>query len=101
MLFRSLNTPLSRDEIAEIIWGKSWQSKYSDWALDKAISRLRRKINSPQYRILNTNGPDHAKQFTVGVFVKGKEEGRGMGSSKQIAEEQAAKQALEKFTTSS
>ncbi len=49
---------------------------------------------SPQYRILATKGPDHAKEFTVGVFIKGKEEGRGIGSSKQVAEEQAAQQAL-------
>lgn len=49
---------------------------------------------SPHYKILATTGPDHAKQFTVAVFVGGKEMGRGKGASKQIAEEQAAKQAL-------
>lgn len=49
---------------------------------------------SPHYKILATTGPDHAKQFIVAVFVGGKEMGRGKGNSKQIAEEQAAKQAL-------
>ncbi|OGE19414.1 ribonuclease III [Candidatus Daviesbacteria bacterium RIFCSPLOWO2_02_FULL_41_8] len=49
---------------------------------------------SPNYKILSTTGPDHAKQFTVAVYIEGKETGRGSGASKQIAEEQAAKQAL-------
>ncbi|MBI2196739.1 ribonuclease III [Candidatus Daviesbacteria bacterium] len=53
---------------------------------------------SPRYRILATTGPDHAKQFSVAVFVGGKEMGRGLGASKQIAEEEAARQALSQLT---
>lgn len=53
---------------------------------------------SPRYKILQTYGPDHAKQFTVAVYIGGKEMGRGIGNSKQIAEEQAARQALEQLT---
>ncbi len=49
---------------------------------------------SPQYKILSTRGPDHAKVFTVAVRFKNREYGRGVGGSKQIAEEQAATQAL-------
>lgn len=49
---------------------------------------------SPRYKILETKGPDHAKQFTVAVYLKGREYGRGAGASKQIAEEQAATRAL-------
>lgn len=49
---------------------------------------------SPRYKILETTGPDHAKEFTVGVFLQGKKIGEGNGSSKQIAEEQAAEEAL-------
>lgn len=49
---------------------------------------------SPQYRIMDTYGPDHAKEFVVAVFIKGKELGRGVGNSKQMAEEVAAAQAL-------
>lgn len=49
---------------------------------------------SPHYKILKTQGPDHAKQFIVAVYIRGREMGQGIGSSKQIAEEQAAKQAL-------
>ena len=49
---------------------------------------------SPKYKILGTTGPDHAKQFSVGVFLEGKMIGEGSGSSKQVAEEAAAAQAL-------
>ena len=52
---------------------------------------------SPRYRILSTSGPDHAKHFVVGVFVRDDQIGEGNGSSKQQAEEEAAQQALEKL----
>ncbi len=53
---------------------------------------------SPRYKILETKGPDHAKQFIVAVYLKNKEYGRGEGGSKQIAEEIAATQALQRLT---
>lgn len=53
---------------------------------------------SPFYRILKTTGPDHAKEFVVGVYIRGKEMGQGIGPSKQLAEEKAATEALEKLT---
>lgn len=53
---------------------------------------------SPHYKILATKGPDHAKQFTVAVYVRGEEYGKGIGNSKQTAEEQAAKLALQRLT---
>ena len=49
---------------------------------------------SPVYRIIKTEGPDHARKFKVGVFVDGKQYGVGEGFSKQIAEEEAAAEAL-------
>ncbi len=52
---------------------------------------------SPHYKILKTEGPDHAKQFTVGVFVQGENYGEGKGSSKQAAEEIAAAEALKRL----
>jgi len=35
---------LTRDEISCVLWGKNWADKYSDWAIDKAISRIRSKL---------------------------------------------------------
>lgn len=56
---------------------------------------------SPHYKILGTRGPDHAKVFTVAVFLDNKEYGRGIGSSKQDAEEQAAMMAIKRLTQKS
>lgn len=52
---------------------------------------------TPTYKVLEENGLDHAKEFTVGVFVGSKKMGEGQGSSKQEAQQQAAKQALRKI----
>lgn len=52
---------------------------------------------SPYYKILSTRGPDHAKKFSVAVFIGNKQYGIGEGNSKQIAEEMAAKEALGKL----
>ena len=32
---------VNRDEIARAIWKVHWENKYSDWAIDKLISRIR------------------------------------------------------------
>ncbi|MGB9911068.1 MAG: ribonuclease III [Microgenomates group bacterium] len=60
------------------------------------ISQAKFKI-TPSYRLLATSGPDHNKTFTVGVFLKNKKIASGKGKSKQEAEENAAKEALEKL----
>lgn len=57
------------------------------------MSQKKVKI-TPEYKILEEHGPDHAKDFVVGVFLKNKLIAKGSGSSKQEAEEQAAKNAL-------
>ncbi len=53
-----------------------------------------KKQNSPIYRVLEEEGPAHARKFTVGVFVEEKLLGSGQGKSKQEAEEHAAEAAL-------
>jgi len=52
---------------------------------------------TPTYKVLNENGPDHNKEFIVGVFLGHKKTGEGRGFSKQEAEIEAAKSALEKI----
>lgn len=37
---------LSRDTVAEIVWGKQAIDKYSDWAIDQMFSRLRKKLDN-------------------------------------------------------
>ncbi|MCI0476661.1 MAG: ribonuclease III [Anaerolineales bacterium] len=50
---------------------------------------------TPLYRLVETRGPDHAKDFTIAVILNDIEYGRGTGRSKQIAEQEAACVALE------
>ena len=53
---------------------------------------------TPNYKVINEHGPDHAKSFTVGCFINEKIIGEGSGSSKQTAESAAASSALEHWT---
>lgn len=50
---------------------------------------------TPSYKVLQEWGPDHAKHFVVGVFLKNELVAQGEGMSKQEAEEDAAKNGLE------
>ena len=50
---------------------------------------------TPNYKVLEEAGPDHDKVFTIGVYVGDKIFGRGNGSSKQAAQQEAASLALE------
>lgn len=49
---------------------------------------------SPFYKIIKEDGPDHAKTYTVGVFLNNKLLAEGIGKSKQEAEKNAATNAL-------
>jgi ribonuclease-3 len=58
------------------------------------------KAGVPVYRVKSESGPDHRKRFLVEVRLKGGEEqpgkalARGMGSTKKLAEQDAARRAL-------
>lgn len=49
---------------------------------------------TPGYRVLGETGPDHAKQFTVGIYLGSELVAKGDGTSKQEAEMDAATKAL-------
>jgi ribonuclease III len=50
---------------------------------------------TPEYKVLASRGPDHKKEFEVGVFIEGKEYARAVGKSKKIAQQIAAELAVE------
>ncbi len=50
---------------------------------------------TPTYQVLKEWGPDHARHFVIGVFLNKELVAEGEGSSKQEAEEAAAKKGLE------
>jgi ribonuclease-3 len=49
---------------------------------------------TPTYRVLGEEGPDHAKNFTVGVFLGDELVAQGVGTSKQEAQIDAAEKGL-------
>ncbi len=49
---------------------------------------------TPIYRIISESGPDHDKAFISGAYIEDKLIAKGMGSSKSISEQEAAKEAL-------
>ena len=50
---------------------------------------------APVYHLLTAEGPDHARTFTVEVTLDGARGGLGAGPSKRIAEQAAAREALQ------
>jgi ribonuclease-3 len=57
------------------------------------------KAGAPIYRVKSESGPDHRKRFLVEVRVKSSDEpgkplARGIGSTKKLAEQDAARRAL-------
>jgi ribonuclease III len=57
------------------------------------LAQEREKI-TPNYKILEEAGPDHAKQFVSGVFLGSELVAKGKGASKQESEEQAAENGI-------
>ncbi len=51
---------------------------------------------TPSYKVLHQVGPDHDKVFTIGIYFGDTLIAEGKGSSKQEAETDAARNALEK-----
>lgn len=56
--------------------------------------------HTPVYKVLHEEGPDHDKVFTLGVFVGDNLMGRGSGSSKQAAQQEAARAAIAAYKQS-
>jgi ribonuclease-3 len=49
---------------------------------------------TPEYKVMASRGPDHKKEFEVGVFIEDKEYARANGKSKKIAQQEAARVAV-------
>lgn len=50
---------------------------------------------TPSYRVLEESGPDHDKLFVIGLYLQNEMVAKGVGSSKQEAQKEAATKALE------
>lgn len=80
-------------KIDTVIERRSYQdakSRFQEVAQEK-------RSTTPVYETLSEIGPDHDKRFTVGLFIGDKEIARGVGQSKQEAEQSAAQAGLDKM----
>lgn len=76
--------------IDEIVEKKLWQdakSYFQELAQEKVGI-------TPMYETIREEGPDHSKTFTVGVYLASELVAQGIGASKQEAEQEAAREAL-------
>ena len=75
----------------EVVEKRLWQDAKSRF---QELAQERVGV-TPGYQLLHHVGPDHARTFTVGVFLAAERVAVGEGKSKQEAEQQAAEKALE------
>ena len=54
-------------------------------------------LPAPKYKVVDEEGPDHSKKFTLEVIINGKSSAYGSGKSKNEAAQAAAAKALEKI----
>lgn len=81
---------------------KKWIAKKKRLVIRDYKSRLQEVIQkmykkTPEYRVNQSWGPEHAKNFEVEARFEGKTLGRGIGKNKKEAEQVAAKEALRNF----
>lgn len=74
----------------EIVKGKLYTSSKNQ--LQEYIQEKYKKL--PIYEVIDESGPEHLRQYTVGVYYEGKLLGKGQGRSKKSAQESAAEIAL-------
>jgi ribonuclease III len=58
---------------------------------------LAREGKSVSYNVLDAAGPPHDRRFTCAAVIDGEQYGAGTGRSKKAAEQEAARQALERL----
>jgi len=51
----------------------------------------------PEYRLISATGPDHKKEFEIGVYINDKEYARAKGKSKKTAQQEGARLTIEKL----
>ena len=70
---------------------KDYKTRFQEWVQDKFK-------RTPRYVVIEQVGPDHAREFTMEVFIGDDSWGTAKGASKKMAAQNAAKQALERIS---
>jgi len=95
----------SLDTVREWILGQLYETiidasrgkMFTDYKTDFQEAAQKRGDVNIKYVVENESGPDHAKIFSVNVYLNGKVMGSGEGASKKKAEQKAAQNALIKM----
>lgn len=84
-------------KLPQILESGSWRDPKSH------LQEISQKIDgaTPIYKVLDEIGPDHDKVFTLGAFVGDKLMGKGIGPSKQVAQQAAARAAIKAYAKKS
>jgi ribonuclease III len=64
--------------------------------LQEQLAAMGRQVS---YTVLDVEGPPHDRRFTSAAVIDGDEVGVGVGPSKKAAEQEAARQALDRIRT--
>lgn len=83
---RVFDDEFQRELASERVW--DYKSRLQDYCQSKRFAL-------PSFVVVRSEGPDHKKEFEVEVIVHGEPAGRGRGSTKKEAEQNAARAALE------
>lgn len=77
---------------------------YKEISVDKLLKDYKTTIQeitqahfgvTPEYRLMNSFGPDHKKEFEIAVVINEKEYARAKGHSKKVAQQKGAKDAID------
>lgn len=71
--------------------GMDYKTALQEWMQRDGVVQI-------EYEVVNTLGPDHARQFQVEVRIEKETMGTGIGTSKKRAEQEAARVAFEYLT---
>ncbi len=75
-------------------WKVLAQSAVSDYKSRLQEYLQRQYHQSPSYKLITSWGPDHSRKFQIGVYLGTKLLGKGSGKNKQVAAQNAARDAL-------
>jgi len=84
-----LYSPLLREMESGVLW-----NDYKSLIQEYAQGRL---SLTPEYLIVDEEGPDHLKTFSANILIGGRVYGSGKGRTKKEAEQEAARDAYDKL----
>lgn len=82
-------SPVIDQAFSEHDFEGDYKTRFQEWVQEEF------KV-TPRYQVISQSGPDHERVFEIEVFVGDKSWGQAKGTSKKMAAQNAAKQALMK-----